>query len=808
MAVLPTPASAVQVTHALTVDVDGNGGGNVTSSPPGIDCGWDGFDCFEEYDEGTVVTLTAAPVPGATFEGWSGGCAGTGGCVVTMTADTSVTATFAALTLAVTLHGDGTGTVTSSPPGIDCGFDCEEWFEPGTEVTLTATPAAEAMFVGWSGDCTGTGECVVTMTADTEVGATFDAFILTATIGGDGSGEVESSPPGIHCFPGGYDCSEPYAPGTVVTLTATPAAKSAFTGWSGACAGTGTCEVTVTGDLTVTASFDTSRLYVTKAGDGLGTITSSPAGISCPGDCLEAYVPGTEVTLTAAPGAKAVFTGWSGACEGTGSCVVTMDEERSVTATFDTSHLTVSRDGLGAGTITSEPPGIECGLDCGEAYLPAPVEVTLTATPQAGSTFAGWTGDCTGTGTCVLTMDVDRVVAATFNPPGVGGKIVYECVADICVVDEDGSNKVNLTNSLGVQDYEPELSADGTKIVFRSNGDLTDNADRNYEIVTMNIDGSGIYQVTSTTGPPHNPHDNYEPAWSPDGTKIAFSSHRTSPTFRQIFTINPDGTGETMLTDPSDYVERLNPAWSPDGTKIAFTWTLGYGDIYVMNPDGSNQVNLTPGTPGWDDVDPAWSPDGTRIAYTSDQYYDPLTFNTDIFVRNADGSAKVRVTDDIHIDKDPTWSPDGTEIAFSSTRGGNYDIWAVAAPPQGLQADPTGGPTERGLRQVTTSPGADLYPYWGKEPTFTLTVTKFGSGRGTVRSTSAGGIKCGADCSEAYAAGTVVRLIARPLGGSTFDGWSGACTGTGACRVTMDSAKTVRARFNSGTSEAHVDRLL
>ena len=165
-----------------------------------------------------------------------------------------------------------------------------------------------------------------------------------------------------------------------------------------------------------------------------------------------------------------------------------------------------------------------------------------------------------------------------------------------------------------------------------------------------------------------------------------------------------------MLTDPSDCVQRLNPAWSPDGSVIAFTWTLGQGDIYVMNPDGTNQVNLTPGTQGWDDVDTAWSPDGTRIAYTSDQYYDLLTFNTDIFVRNADGSGKVRVTDDIHIDRDPTWSPDGTEIAFSSTRGGNYDIWAVAAPPPGPRAGSPEGPSEDGLRQVTTSPAPISIP--------------------------------------------------------------------------------------------------
>jgi len=127
------------------------------------------------------VTLTATPDPGSIFGGWSGGgCLGTGTCSVTMNAATSVTATFNVQTFTLTVSKAGIiggGTVTSSPPGINCGTACSTASAPytsGTVVTLTATPALGSVFAGWSGACSNLiGTCTVTMTADTAVTATF-----------------------------------------------------------------------------------------------------------------------------------------------------------------------------------------------------------------------------------------------------------------------------------------------------------------------------------------------------------------------------------------------------------------------------------------------------------------------------------------------------------------------------------------------------------------------------------------------------------------------------------------------------------
>ena len=779
----------------LAVSLDGDGSGGVTSSPGGITCDEESFDCWEAYESGTEVTLTATVGPASVFTGWDGACTGTGPCVVTVTEDVEVVAAFDNAWLEVDLAGDGAGTVTSDPPGIECGedfSDCDEAYLPGTEVELTATPGGAAVFVGWTGACTGTGTCVVTLDDDAAVSAMFDSALLIVSREGDGAGSVTSSPDGITCP---SDCFEPYLPGTGVTLTAVPASNAVFTGWGGACSGTGDCVLVLDDDVAVSATFDTGRVWVRTEGDGAGRVTSTPAGIDCPGDCRESFLPGTQVSLVANGGDESIFVGWSGDCSGTGECVVDAGADPSVTATFDTGRLVVDRDGDGAGVVTSEPAGIDCGSDCFEAFVPGTV-VTLTPTTQAGSTFAGWSGDCSGLGECVVTLDADRQVTATFNPPGVGGKIAYECSGDICVMNEDGTDQRNLTNTPADQEYAPTLTSDGTRVAFMSNAALEDNPDRNIEIAAMNVDGTGLVQVTHSEGPPWDSWHNYDPDWSPDGTKIAFVSTReSSPTWRQIFVINADGTGETLITDPSDMVERLNPQWSPDGTKIAYTWWLGQQDVYVMNADGSDQTNLTQDEGWWDDRSPAWSPDGTRIAFTSDRFYDPMTFNTDIMVVDSDGSDVVRVTDHLAIDESPTWSPDGLWIAFSSSRGGSYDIWAVEAPPPGGHAN---GVVEEGLRQLTKTPGPDLEPYWAgddqSEITHLLRVKKTGRGQGLVES-SPDGIRCGSDCREAFVAGSRVWLTATPAAGSQLVGWSVGCTASRACQVIVDDVKTVKVRF-------------
>ena len=329
--------------------------------------------------------------------------------------------------LSVTKSGLGSGTITSSPAGIDCGADCSETVVDGTSVTLTATPTSGSSFSGWNGSgCSGTSTCIVTMSEARAITAEFAVvFDLTLSKSGTGAGTITSSPAGIDC---GADCSETLVDGSSVTLTATPAAGSSFTGWTGAgCSGTLTCTVTMSEARSVTAQFTADLLLsVTKSGSGAGTVTSSPAGINCGATCSTTVASGTSVTLTATPATGSSFAGWNGSgCSGTSTCTVTMSEARSVTAQFTADLLlSVTKSGSGAGTVTSLPAGINCGSDCSET-LEDGTSVTLTATSATGSTFTGWSGaGCSGTSACTVVMSAARAVNAEFAvvpPPSPGG---------------------------------------------------------------------------------------------------------------------------------------------------------------------------------------------------------------------------------------------------------------------------------------------------------------------------------------------------------------------------------------------------
>ncbi len=269
-------------------------------------------------------------------------------------------------TLTVSKLGTGSGTVTSSPAGINCGADCTEPYIPSTVVTLTAAPAAGSTFTGWSGACTGTGTCQVTMSAAKTATATFTlipagnglCYIDTACSAGNvyqvrdsGSGQCvastscteiwkcSSGPTSRTCGGGTTDCV--FSPGCgddvqtcssgfcTTISTCTDRIKTQGYAW------TPTANQCNCADNPSAPECAKNTLTVSKLGTGSGTVTSSPAGINCGADCTEPYIPSTVVTLTAAPAAGSTFTGWSGACTGTGTCQVTMSAAKTATATFE-----------------------------------------------------------------------------------------------------------------------------------------------------------------------------------------------------------------------------------------------------------------------------------------------------------------------------------------------------------------------------------------------------------------------------------------------------------------------------------------
>ena len=244
---------------------------------------------------------------------------------------------------------------------------------------------------------------------------TSQSFPLTVARTGAGAGTVASAPAGIDC---GSVCSRTFGAGAVVTLSATPAAGSVFTGWSGGgCSGTAPCTVTVAGATSVSAAFGvaTVTLTVARTGSGSGTITSEPNGIGCPVTCAAVYATGATVTLTARADLGSSFGGWSGGgCSGSGTCAVTLGADTTVTATFVLQGFVLSVSTVGPGSVSSNPAGIGCGATCAAAFVPG-TTVTLTALTAAGATFSGWSGACAGTtALCTVPMTAARSVTATF----------------------------------------------------------------------------------------------------------------------------------------------------------------------------------------------------------------------------------------------------------------------------------------------------------------------------------------------------------------------------------------------------------
>jgi hypothetical protein len=246
--------------------------------------------------------------------------------------------------VSVTRAGTGSGTVTSSPAGINCGTSCSINVAPGTLVTLTATPASGSVFSGWlGGGCTGTAPCAFATNSSVTVTATFSpapvtSYTVAVTKAGTGSGTVTSSPGSINC---GTSCSTSVTAGTLVTLTAAPDSGSVFSGWSGGgCSGTAPCAFSTNSSVTVTATFNPAPETTPPPATtsySLTLSTSGPGSITCNGaSCSGTYPSGATVTLTASPNnKKAKLTEWGGACSGTAAtCTLTMNDSKSVSAGF------------------------------------------------------------------------------------------------------------------------------------------------------------------------------------------------------------------------------------------------------------------------------------------------------------------------------------------------------------------------------------------------------------------------------------------------------------------------------------------
>jgi len=277
------------------------------------------------------------------------------------------------------------------------------------------------------------------------------------------------------------------------------------------------------------------------------------------------------------------------------------------------------------------------------------------------------------------------------------GKIAFHSLRDgnyeIYIMNTDGSGQTRLT-----YDPQPDMyvdwSPDGLELAFCRGAGL------NAEVYTTGVDGTSQVQLTHAAG---SGHGSFYPRWSPDGSRIAFYSYRdddpaTPQITSQVYVMDADGANQTRLTHST--VSDTQPAWSPDGAKVAFSRYVqgGRRDIYTINADGSGEVSLTADTDTTTQAPyaPDWSPDGTCILF---YLYRSPTWCA-VYAMDPDGRDKRSVSADPQdVDSQPRWSPDGSRIAFTSKRDGNYEVYVMEA----SGANPI---------NLTNDPGMDQTPAW------------------------------------------------------------------------------------------------
>jgi uncharacterized repeat protein (TIGR02543 family) len=434
----------------------------------------------------------------------------------------------------------------------------------------------------------------------------------------------------------------------------------------------------VQADVTLYARWTINQFTLAYAAGANGSLT---------GTTMQTVNYGANGTaVTAVPAAGYSFTQWSDGSTVNPRTDTNVTGNINVTASFAINQYSVTYNSNGG---TGTLPASSTNYNYGDLVNVLGNTGGLT---RAGYIFGGWNTASDGSGTTYTTGDTitmgtgNITLYANWGPTVIAFTSNRDGNYEIYSMNADGTRQTRLTFNTAT-DGNPSWSPDRTRIVF------TSDADGDNEICVLNSDGS-ITQLTNNT------YDDSFPCWSPDGTRIAFQTNRNVSI--DVYVMNTTGGGLINLTGSSD--EDRDPCWSSDSTRIFFTtWVPPnppnyYSEIFAMNSsDGNGRSNLT----NWlseTDHQASSSPDGTRIAFVR-----MISTEYNILTMNVNGSNKQFIMSAASGSgighRNPCWSPDSTRIVFYSNQTGNNEIFTMN----------TDG---SGLVQITSNSSDDIDPCW------------------------------------------------------------------------------------------------
>ena len=592
-------------------------------------------------------------------------------------------------------------------------------------------------------------------------------FPLTINEEGTGTGVVECEVEAVVS-----PCEAEYEEETEVNLIAEADPGSEFIEFWGDC-GPLDCELTMDEAHTVNVVFEAEEeifpLTVETFGTGSGTVEceveSGPAE-----PCEEEYAEGTEISLVADADPGSEFTEWLEDCSGTGSCELTMDEAHSVTALFEAEPeefaLNIEELGSGSGTVECEA---QEGLEPCQAIYPAGTELTVLGTPDPGSEFVEFGGDCEPA-ECHLTMDEEHTVSLLFEleePPEEEFSLTVNLAGGgegevLCEVEGEEAEECEAEYFEGTELTlvpEPEAGSEFTGF-SAGTGSATGCTGTSPCTFTLNANSS----VTAT----------FELEAPPAPTVTSVAPNKGTTAGGTAVTIT--GTNLTGATE----VKYGTTAVTCTGV-VATCKVESSTEIKATTPaHGAGEVDVRVITPGGESATGA----GDKFTFEAPASPPTVTSVAPNKGTTAGGTA-VTITG--------TNLTGATEVKFGSTAAASFEVKSAT------QIKATSPAHAAGQVDITvTTPGGTSATGAGDKFTFetpvvvthTLTIVKAGSGSGTV--TCDGGA-----CASSYPEGTKITLAASADSGSTFLGWSGGgCSGTGDCVITLNADTTVNATFD------------